>query len=93
MQKKVLNDKEFNESKTGKEINKRLKRVFVIGVLCILFGLIYLITNIVLKEEWYEYITPVLLFIFGPIFIYNSFSIRRSRVNEFNYYNKYHNKK
>ena len=48
--------------------------------------------NIIFKEEWYEYILPVFLFLFGPLFIYNSYSIRRTKVNVFNYYHGKRNK-
>ena len=92
MNKNKLDDKAFNKSKEGKAINKRLKRLRITGILCIVLGITYLVINIIFKEEWYEYILPAFLFLFGPLFIYNSYSIRRTKVNVFNYYHGKRNK-
>ena len=92
MNKNKLDDTAFNASKEGKVINKRLNRLRFTGSLCLVVGLIYLIINIIFKEEWYEYISPVLLFIFGPFFIYDSYSLKKTKVNVFNYYHGKRNK-
>lgn len=49
-----------------------LKRVNIIGIMCLILGLIILIINILTKVKWYEYITVGALFLAGLIFIYTS---------------------
>ena len=49
-----------------------LKRVNIIGILCLILGIIILVINILTKVKWYEYITVIALFIVGLIFIYTS---------------------
>lgn len=55
---------------------KRLKRLSITGILCIITGIIIIGINISYKSKWYEYISVVSLFVAGVIFIYTSNSIR-----------------
>lgn len=49
-----------------------LKRVSIIGILCLILGVIILVINILAQVKWYEYITVGALFIAGLVFIYTS---------------------
>ena len=49
-----------------------LKRVNIIGILCLILGIIILVINLLTKVKWYEYITVGALFITGLVFIYTS---------------------
>lgn len=53
-----------------------LKRVNIIGITCLILGLIILVINILTKVKWYEYITVGALFVAGLIFIYTSNKMR-----------------
>lgn len=53
-----------------------LKRVNIIGIICLVLGLIILIINILTSVKWYEYISVGALFLAGLIFIYTSNRIR-----------------
>ena len=78
----------FDKSNEGKNTNYYLKRVKITGILCITIGLIWLILSIYYQTRWYEYITSVLLIIFGIYFIINSLRIKKKEVNKY-----IHNKK
>lgn len=53
-----------------------LKRVNIIGIICLILGLVILVINILTKVKWYEYISVGALFLAGLIFIYTSNRIR-----------------
>ena len=55
---------------------KRLKRLSITGIICIITAIIIIGINIVSNSKWYEYISVVSLFIAGLVFIYTSSSIR-----------------
>ena len=78
----------FNNSSEGKKTNYYLKRVKITGILCITFGLIWLILNIYYKTRWYEYVTSILLILFGIYFIFNSNRIKKKEVNKYIYNKK-----
>ena len=55
---------------------KRLKRLSITGIICIITAIIIIGINIVSNSKWYEYISVVSLIIAGLVFIYTSSSIR-----------------
>ena len=57
---------EFDKSKIGQVKNSYLKRVKITGILLIMFGLIWILLNIIFEnKQIYEYITASISVIFG----------------------------
>ncbi len=78
----------FNNSEIGKVKNHYLKRVKIIGILCIMVGLSWLIISIFNKNQLYDYIISSTLVLFGIYFIINSKVIKNKEVNKYIYNNK-----
>lgn len=83
----------FDQTEAGKNLNKRLKRIFLNGCICVILSIVYLIWNIVSKAFWYEYLLVVALVVFGIAFIYKSYEIKFFEVNRYNYNNRKRSKK
>lgn len=60
----------------------RLKRVGIIGIICIVMAILIIGINIITDAKWYEYITCVALIITGLIFIYTSNKIRMQKIKK-----------
>lgn len=73
----------FNSSSIGKIKNTYLKKAKIVGILAIMSGCIYLILSIYFKQKWFDYITAVILIIFGCYFIINSIKIKYQEVNKY----------
>ena len=58
-------------------MDKVLKRLLIEGIGCILFGIIFLVSAIINKGSWYEYLLIVGLFLSGSVFIYKSITISK----------------
>lgn len=83
----------FDQTEAGKNLNKRLKRIFLNGCICVILSIVYLIWNIVSKAFWHEYLLVVALVVFGIVFIYKSYEIKFFEVNRYNYNNRKRSKK
>ena len=75
--KKLKND--FIKSEFGKNVNLRLNRVFIIGII----GLIFSIYLFFVRKIIWDLIPCISLFIFSIIFIIGSFKVRIKKLNEF----------
>ena len=80
--------KKFNESDIGKTKNAYLKRSTIIGIILIMFGLIYLLFNIYNNSNIFDYIVSILALLFGIYFIINSSIIKKKEVNKYIYNEK-----
>ena len=60
----------------------RLKRVGIIGIICIVMAILIIGMNIVTNAKWYEYISSVALIVAGLIFIYVSNKIRAQKTKK-----------
>ena len=80
--------KKFNESDIGKTKNAYLKRSTIIGIILIMFGLIYLLFNIYNNSNIFDYIVSILALLFGIYFIINSYIIKKKEVNKYIYNEK-----
>lgn len=74
---KVKND--FYKTEFGLSIKKRLDRLFIIGILSILFSLYLFIMP---SNKW-DIVTAVILVIAALIFITGSFKVRTDKINTF----------
>lgn len=63
-------------------VSFRLKRVGIIGIICVVMAILILGINIVTHAKWYEYISATALIVAGLIFIYTSNKIRIQRVKK-----------
>ena len=73
----------FDNSLIGKTKNAYLKKAKITGILAIMFGIVWTILNIYYKLNWYDYVTAILLILFGIYFILNSKRIKYQEVNKF----------
>ena len=80
--------KKFNESEIGKAKNFYFKRAIITGIISITIGLGWIILNIYMKLNWFEYILPTILTLFGIFFIFSSNRLKYQEINRFNYENK-----
>jgi len=64
------------EEKNYEFLRKQGKKIRIEGILCIALGIIYLLMNILSKDEWYMYLVTGALFVFGIYFIIKSYSIK-----------------
>ncbi len=71
--------KEFYQTDYGKMIKKRLDRVFIIGIMSIVFGLFLIITN---TSIW-DILSGSSLLIAAAIFIYGSIKVRINKINDY----------
>lgn len=74
---KVKND--FYKTEFGLSIKKRLDRLFIIGILSMLFSLYLFIMP---SNKW-DIVTAVILVIAALIFITSSFKVRIDKINTF----------
>lgn len=70
---------EFYQTEFGKSINKRLNRLFIIGVISLIFSIVLFITNTTI----WDITTGILLLIAALIFIIGSFKVRITKLNNF----------
>lgn len=79
----------FDSSDIGKVKNSYLKRAKIMGILLIMFGLIWIILDIYREiNAIYEYVSSILMILFGIYFIIKTNIIKKQEVNKF-----IHNKK
>ena len=70
---------DFYQTEYGKNIKMRLDRLFVIGILGIIFSIILLIIN---KNIW-DLVTSITLFLASIFFIIASFKVRIKKLNDY----------
>ena len=75
----------FNKSDIGMLKNKYLKRATISGILCIMFGLLFIIYNVYTNQALFEYIIPIVVILFGIYYIIRSNIIKRREVNKYIY--------
>ncbi|MBE6158634.1 MAG: hypothetical protein E7159_02280 [Firmicutes bacterium] len=79
----------FDKSDIGKIKNQHLKRAKIIGVILIMFGLLYILFNIYYQvDKIYEYVTASISILFGIYFIINSNILKKKEVNKYIYNKK-----
>ena len=83
----------FNNSEIGKVKNAYLKRSTIIGVILIMFSIIYVIYDVYNNSDILNYIISITVFIFGVYFIINSQIIKKKEVNRFIHESKKTSKK
>ena len=75
--------KKFNASKTGKVKNMYFKRVNIMGILLIMFGLSWLILSFYFELGMVDFIMSPTVTVFGLFFIYKSNRLRKIEINKF----------
>ncbi len=80
---------DFYQTEYGKNIKMRLDRLFVIGILGIIFSIILLIIN---KNIW-DLVTSITLFLASIFFIIASFKVRIKKLNDYLIKNRKKNNK
>ena len=75
----------FDKSSIGQTKNAYFKRTTITGIISIMISLVWLILNIYYKLNWYEYLTPCALLVFGNYFIIQSKRLKYQEVNKFIY--------
>ena len=79
----------FDKSDIGALKNMHFKRVKIIGVLLIMFGLLYILFNYYYKvDKIYEYVTATISILFGAYFIVNTIILKKKEVNKYIYNKK-----
>ena len=71
--------KKFYETKHGQEIQKRLNRLFIIGILGIIFSIYLILVN----QNIWELISAITLLIISIFFIYQSYHVRIKKINNY----------
>ncbi len=69
----------FYQTKYGKEIKFRLNRLFIIGIIGIIFSIFLILTN---KDKW-NIVYSIILLCASLLFIYSSFSLRIKKLNDY----------
>ncbi len=75
--------KEFYESEFGKITRKRLMRILICGLLCLIYSIYLLIDAIILDAAIYQYILSGLTFIAAIVFIISRFTLEKKFIAEF----------
>ena len=70
---------EFSKSPLGKDVNIRLKRVVIIGIMLIIYS-IYLL---LFQNNTFEIVSGISLIIIALLFIIGSYKIKINKLNDF----------
>ena len=74
---------EFQKTEVGKNQLFRLKRLFIIGIVLIIFGILEILVAYFTKKGIWDYISGVMCIITAIIFIGGSFKIKGNSLNNF----------
>ena len=75
---------EFDNSEVGKYKNAHLKRAKIMGIILIMFGLIWILIDLLNEiNQIFDYITSTISILFGIYFIINTNIIKKKEVNKY----------
>lgn len=74
---KLKND--FYDTEFGKEVKTRLDRLFIIGIISLIFSIYLYITS----ENIWNIVYSTILLLAALLFIYNSFKLRIKKLNNY----------
>lgn len=74
---------EYQKTEVGKNQLFRLKRLLIIGIVLIIFGILEILVAYFTKNGIWDYISGVICIITGIIFIISSFRIKGNSLNNF----------
>lgn len=73
----------YYNTEQGKENKARFTRLLIIGILCIIWGIVIIIDTIIQDGALWEYISAILVIGFGFVFLIGRAKIKARDVNNY----------
>ena len=75
--------KKYYNTEQGKENKSRFTRLLIIGILCIIWGIVIIIDNLIQDGSIWEYVSAILVIIFGFVFLIGRIKIKNRNINNY----------